>query len=256
MGSAAKLKPEFWVAFLAPLALVAQDAGALYREGIRLFSERQPQAAIASLRQSVALEPANAGAWKALGVIHASQGDYHAAEFEFRNACERQPSLEDACLYHGRSLYLLDRFPAAIETLRRALGVRQTADGHRLLALSLEALSRPTEAEPEFRAAIKLAHPAAPDEDPGIDYGVFLYRQARAEKAIDPLRAAITRHPDSARAHLELGCVLLQLERLEEAATHLEHSLALRDAPRTHQLLAKTYLRQGNPEKAESHLNR
>jgi len=256
MVPAAKLKSEFLAAFLVPLALGAQDAGSLYRDGLRLFSERQPQAAISSLRQSVALEPANAAAWKALGVIHASLGDYQSAEPEFRNACERLPSLEDACLYHGRSLYLLDRFPAAIETLRRALTVRESAEAHRLLALSLEALARPAEAEPEFRAAIKLVRPAAPDEDPGIDYGIFLYRQARAAEALPPLSAVLVRHPDSARAHLELGCVLLQLDRLEEAATHLERSLALRDAPRTHQLLAKTYLRQGNSDKAEFHLKR
>jgi tetratricopeptide (TPR) repeat protein len=256
MVPATSLKSGFFVALLAPLVLTAQDAGSLYRDGLRLFSERQPQAAIAALRQSVALQPANAAAWKALGVIHASQGDYQSAEPEFRNACERQPSLEDACLYHGRALYLLDRFPAAIETLRGALSVRESAEAHRLLALSLEALARAAEAEPEFRAAIKLVHPTAPDEDPGIDYGVFLYRQAKAEQAIDPIRAALARHPDSSRAHLELGCVLLQLDRLEEAATHLEKALALRDTPRTHQLLAKTYLRQGNPAKAEPHLKR
>jgi len=239
-----------------PLVVGSQDAAALYKEGLRLFSERQPQAAVAALRQSVALQPANALVWKALGVVHASQGDYESAEPAFRNACERQPALEDACLYHGRSLYLLDRFPAALDALHRALALRETGEARRLLALSLEALGRPQEAEPEFRAAIRATGKTSPEEDPGIDYGVFLYRQARPEQSLEPLRAALERHPNSARAHLELGCVLLSLNQLDDAAAHLERSLALRDAPRTHLLLGKTYLRQGKPQAAEPHLKR
>ncbi|MBS1859925.1 MAG: tetratricopeptide repeat protein [Acidobacteria bacterium] len=242
--------------FCSAVAAAGQDPAALYREGLRLFSERQPQAAIAALQQSVALQPKNAAAWKALGVVYASIGDFEHAEPAFGNACERQRSLPDACLYHGRTLYLLDRFPAAIEALHRALAVRDAAEAHRLLALSLEALGRAPEAESEFRAAVKTARDTAPDEDPGIDYGVFLYRQARPEEALTPLRDAVVRHPDSARAHLELGCVLLSLDRLDEAAAQLERSLALRDTPRTHLLLGKTYLRQGKADAAEAHLKR
>ena len=94
---------------------------------------------------------------------------------------ERQPALEDACLYHGRSLYLLDRFPAALDALRRALALRETGEAHRLLALSLEAVGHPGS-----RTRIPGRHPCggqtSPEEDPGIDYGVFLYRQARPER--------------------------------------------------------------------------
>jgi tetratricopeptide (TPR) repeat protein len=162
----------------------------------------------------------------------------------------------DACLFYGRSLYLLDRFALAIDTLRGALKVSQTVEGHRLLALSLEALGRPAEAEPEFLAALQLGAKTTPDEDPGIDYGVFLYRQGRTAQALEPLGAALERHSSSARAHLELGCVLLALDRLDEAARHLERALALHDSPRAHQLLAKTYLRQAKPQAAEAHLKR
>jgi tetratricopeptide (TPR) repeat protein len=243
---------------LAGLAffLPAQDAASLYREGLRLFAEGKSEAAAASLEQSLGIQPANAAAWKALGVVYASRGDYERAEPAFRNACERQPTLADACLYHGRSLYLLDRFTPAIDILRRALKGSDTVEGHRLLALSLEAAGRTAEAEAGFVAALRLGGKTPPDEDPGIDYGVFLYRQGRTVQALAPLDAAIERHPDSARAHLELGCVLLSLDRLEEAARHLERSLALHDSPRAHQLLGKAYLRQGKYEAAEVHLKR
>ena len=244
-----------WLAGLA-FFLPAQDATSLYREGLRLFGEGKSDAAAASLQQSLVIQPANASAWKALGVVFATRGDYERAEPAFRNACERQPGLADACLYYGRSLYLLDRFAPAIDTLRGALKGRDTVEGHRLLALSLEALGRAVEAEREFLAALRLGGKTSPDEDPGIDYGVFLYRQGRTAQALERLGAALERHSDSARAHLELGCVLLSLDRLEEAAQHLERAIALHDSPRAHQLLGKTYLRQGKYEAAETHLKR
>jgi tetratricopeptide (TPR) repeat protein len=234
----------------------AQDAATLYREGLKYFSARQPQQAAAALQQSLALDPSNAAGWKALGVVFASQGDYERAEPALRNACERQPKLEDACLYHGRSLYLLDRFLPALETLRNAMKVSPDAEAHRLAGLSLEALGRSAEAETEFRSALKLPHRGAADEDPGIDFGVFLYRQGRTEESVPPLRAAVERHPDSSRAHLELGCVWLALDRLEDAARELERSLVLRDSARGHLLLGKAYLRMGKPDAAEPHIKR
>jgi tetratricopeptide (TPR) repeat protein len=244
-----------WLAGFA-FSLPAQDAASLYREGLRLFSQGKSEAAAASLQQSVALQPSDATAWKALGVVLASRGDYARAESAFGNACERQPALQDACLYYGRSLYLLDNFVPAMVALRGALKVSDTAEGHRLLALSLEALGHVAEAEPEFLAALRLGGNTPADEDPGIDYGVFLYRQGRTAQALGPLGSVLERHSDSARAHLELGCLLLSLDRLEEAAQHLERAVALHDSPRAHQLLGKTYLRQGKNEAAEAHLKR
>ena len=98
--------------------------------------------------------------------------------------------------------------------------------------------------------------PPLPNEDPGIDYGVFLFRQGQAEDAVAPLEAALKRHPDAARAYLELGCIELALDRLPEAATHLERALALdrRTCARAHLLLGKVYQRQGKIQAAEEHL--
>jgi Flp pilus assembly protein TadD len=69
------------------------------------------------------------------------------------------------------------------------------------------------------------------------------------------LESALKRHPNAARAHLELGCIQLALDHLEEAATHLERALALDPHnSRAHLLLGKVYLRQGKTQAAEEHL--
>ncbi len=233
-----------------------QDADDFFRQGGRLFAEHHPDAAIAAFQRAVELRPDYAAAWKALGVVYASRGDFERAVTQFRNACERQPALPDACLYYGRTLYLLNRFQPAVDVLRITIrNHRDNGEAYRLLALSLEALGQAGDAGDAFRQAVRLNRASAPNEDPGIDYGVFLFRQGRAQEALGPLETVLKRHPDAARAHLELGCIQLSLDHLPEAAAHLERAVALDpSAPRAHLLLGKVYLRQGKPEAAEEHL--
>jgi protein O-GlcNAc transferase len=241
---------------LHPALLWPQDAEELFRQGERFFNEHQLEAAITAFQRAVELRPGYAPAWKALGVVYASRGEFERAETPFRNACERQPALPDACLYYGRTLYLLNRFQPAIDVLRRTIQrERENGEAYRLQGLSLEALGQSAEAGDAFRQAVRLNRGAAPNEDPGIDYAVFLFRQGRAEDAIDPLEAALKRHPDAARAHLELGCIQLAMDHLEAAAAHLERTLALDpQSARAHLLLGKVYLRLGKPKAAEEHL--
>ncbi len=244
-------------ACLLAAARAADDPADLYREGMRLLAENQPAAAIDAFQRGLRLRPTDAATWKALGAAHASRGDYASAEEPFHRACLIDPLLPDACLYFGRTLYLLDRFEPALDVLRRALEKDpQNAQLHRIEGLSLEGLGRTADAGAAFRQAMRLKNLGAPDEDPAIDYGVFLFRQGRAGEALAPLQDAVKRHSDAARAHLELGCVLLSLDRIQDAASHLERAAAL-DArsQRAHLLLGKAYLRLGKPDLAQQHLD-
>ncbi|MDR3702312.1 MAG: tetratricopeptide repeat protein [Candidatus Sulfopaludibacter sp.] len=201
--------------------------------------------------------PNDAAKWKALGVSHAARGDYAGAEGPFHRACLLDPKLPDACLYFGRTLYLLDRFDQAVNVLRTALeNDPQNPQIYRIEALALEASGKAGEAETVFREAIRLEKHSQPNEDPSIDYGVFLYRQGRAEASLEPLQAALARHPDASRAQLELGCVLLALDRVEQAAAHLERATALDpQGARGHFLLGKAYQRMGKTELARKELD-
>jgi tetratricopeptide (TPR) repeat protein len=235
-----------------PLLLTAaaqadDDPAELYRQGMRLMGQQQPQAAIALFQRSLQLRPNDAGTWATLGVAYSSLGDYQHAEEPFHKACLLKPLLPDACLYFGRTLYLLDRFEPALDVLHRAEGNDpQNAQIRRVEALCLAALGRASEAEAAFREAVRLGNGAAAADDPAIDYAVFLFHQGRAEQALGPLESAIKQHADVARAQLELGCVLLALDRLEEAAKHLERAVALDPgSQRAHLLLGKVYLRMG-----------
>lgn len=199
----------------------------------------------------------DAAKWLALGATHAARGDYAGALEPFHRACLLDAKLPDACLYFGRTLYLLDRFDDAVNVLRTALeNDPQNPQIYRVEALALEASGKTGEAGAAFREAIRLEKHSPPNEDPSIDYGVFLYRQGRAEAALDPLQAAVARHPDASRAQLELGCVLLSLDRVKPAADHLERATALDpQGARGHLLLGKAYQRLGKTEQARKELD-
>jgi Flp pilus assembly protein TadD len=242
---------------LAASASAEDDPNELYRLGMRLFSDNQPDAAIDAFKRVVELRPKNAAGWKALGVVYAAQRNFDAAEKPLHTACDLNPALPDACVYYARTLYLLNRFRPAIEVLRRALVTdRQNAEIQRLLGLSLEGLGDAEEAGKALREAVRLDRGLSPNEDPGIDYGVYLFRLGRAEEALAPIETALAHHPGAARAHLELGCVLLSLDRLTEAEPHLERAVALDpQSSRAHLLLGKVYLRLGRVKAGEEQLS-
>ena len=237
---------------LTPIAIplllaAADDPAALYREGMRLLEQRETQAAIGLFQRSLQLRPNDAGTWATLGVAYSSTGDSQHAEEPFHKACLLNPLLPDVCLYFGRTLYLLDRFEPALDVLRRAQqNDPQNAQIQRVEGLCLAALGRTAEAEATFRRAVSLVNRGAPADDPAIDYGVFLFHQGRAEEALVPLGEVAKRHPEVGRAQLELGCVLLALDRLEEAARHLERAVALDpQSERARMLLGKVRTRMG-----------
>jgi Flp pilus assembly protein TadD len=241
----------------ALLLTAAYDPDALYKDGLRLFSSGQADAAIAQFRRALELRPAHAKTWKALGVVYASQGDYARAEEPFHRACLLNAKLPDACLYFGRALYLLDRFDDAVNVLRAAAeNDAQNGQIYRIEALALEGAGKSEPAEAAFRQAMRLDKNSALNEDPAIDYGVFLYRAGRVEAALEPLHAAVERHPDAARAQLELGCALLAVDQVELAAAHLQRATALDpQGARGHLLLGKAYQRMGKSELAQKELD-
>ena len=235
--------------WLGAALAAAQTPEQLYASGLKSFEQGRAEEAVAELERAVAARPKYAAAWKVLGVIMASQGDFPAAEPYFREACALDAKLPDACFYHGRSLYLVNRF-------REALAVMDTLPlerrRYRIQALCLDAMGRWSEAEPLYRKAIEVDTGA---EDPRVDYGVGLSRQGRADEAVEALKLAVQFGRQPRRAELELGRVFLQLERFHEARPHLEKAVALSpESSAAHLLLGKLYGRLGLPEKAAFHL--
>jgi tetratricopeptide (TPR) repeat protein len=233
------------------------SADAQFYLGIAHYRAGRPERAVPALSRATELTPKRATAWKALGLAHAAAGDLPAAEEPFRKACEIDPRNELACYYLGRNLQAQNRFEPAAAAFRKALVHERDANKwlvHRGLALALEAQGSIGEAQREFRSSVERLPPDA-DPDPRIDYGVFLFRQGRAEAAVQPLEAAAAARPGSAEARFQLARVLAQLDRLDAAARNLEAAVAA--DPKhyaAHLLLGQVYVRLGKKEAAAPHL--
>jgi protein O-GlcNAc transferase len=198
----------------------------VFEDGIRLSQEGRWAEARAKFALAVSAEPRNALAWKALGVAAGKAGDPSEAEEALGKACRLQPNLEDACYYHARALYTLNRFEAAIAALRHVLTL-DPRQGRAFVAIgqAYEALGRESDAEKAFHEALQRDDAA---DEARLRYGKFLYRSGRMPDAIRVLSEAVAKRESFGEALAELGRVYYQTGRLGEAIPLLERARALR----------------------------
>ncbi|MBM3811216.1 MAG: tetratricopeptide repeat protein [Acidimicrobiia bacterium] len=239
---------------LACLLLLA--AQGFIEEGIKLFQAGQLQQAAAQFQRAAEQEPENALAWKLLGTSFAALGDHEQAREPLRKACALNPKLPDACFYHARNLYLVNRFEESRKLFESLLASDpQPWRIENGLGLALEALGKAEDAEARYRKSASLNPSSHPNEHPLINLGVLLGRQGRTAGAERVLRTAVEKAPQSTRAWFELGRMLQELGRNPESAAALEKSIAI--DPRhwaAHALLGKVYLRLGRTEDGRRHL--
>jgi tetratricopeptide (TPR) repeat protein len=195
--------------------------------------------------------PRDAQVWKALGVAYAASGDYRGAAPAFKQSCDLDPRLLDACFYLGQAYYAADQYEPAITAFRKGLPFDAKPWRMRLgIAKALEALGRSEQAEKEFMAAVRESDKAG--ESAPVAYAVFLIRQGRPSDAIAPLSNALKRFPNSASANLEMGRALLELGRTDEAVRYLKISVKTDpSSTQAHVLLGKAYARLGRDREAQ-----
>jgi enediyne biosynthesis protein E4 len=154
--------------------------------GIRAFGRRDFPEAERMFRLAVATHPESARAHKLLGMTFVAQEDYRQALEPLQKACSIDPGEENACYYLGRNFFSLGRFAESREVLEQELG-RSPSAGRVLLglALVLERLGLPADAEHRFKSAISAGETRA-----RVEYGLFLYRSGRGQESLEVLRRA------------------------------------------------------------------
>ena len=87
--------------------------------------------------------------------------------------------------------------------------------------------------------------------DAHLNLGILLYNQARYEEALEVARIAVEQRPDYSKTHDYLGAILNALGRFEEAETHLRRAIALNPQEKyAHFNLGNTLCEQGRYEEA------
>ncbi len=84
-----------------------------------------------------------------------------------------------------------------------------------------------------------------------LNLGILLYNQARYEEALEVARIAVEQRPDYSKTHAYVGAILNALGRFEEAEAHLRRAIALNPQEKNaHFNLGNTLCEQGRYEEA------
>lgn len=171
--------------------------------------------AMASLREAVRIDPANALPQSALG----------NALLDFGNPAE------------------------ALAPLRRATELDPTSPDHHFnYANALVRADRPADAALEYAAALAIT---PDDAEIRSNFGVVLRRLNRAAESVAQLQEAVKLSPGSADMHRQLGLSLLAAARPAEAASSLRESLRLAPGhPQSLYQLATALADAGKPSEA------
>ncbi|MEE4143501.1 MAG: tetratricopeptide repeat protein, partial [Halieaceae bacterium] len=188
-----------------------------------LFQQGESEQAVISLEKAIEIDPKHWKAHNNMALASVDMGEFEIAEAHYREslAIEPQPAI-----YNDLG-FVLERqgLPfEAVDMYRKSLELDpESAAAHFNLASSLARSGEFAEAEPHFRAALE----KGPSTQAYTGLGIVQWEQGRADEAITSMRAAIETDPDNATAHDQLGKMLLQQGKLEEARKELAQAKAL-----------------------------
>jgi tetratricopeptide (TPR) repeat protein len=222
--------------------------------------------------------PADAAARVLMARAHMERNELDAAYEHVRRALRTDPRNVDALYYLG----LITGRMAQAEFQRLFAMAPDSPRVHQLMAESLEAQERRTEAEAEYEAALKgkpdlldallglarlkrirlecdgaielytRAEAIRPTFDGAYGLGTCYLRQQENEAALARFQQAVDRNPRAAVAWVGLGSALLGLGRASDAIARLQHAIQLEPGmSEAHYVLGRAYQAAGDTARAQ-----
>jgi tetratricopeptide (TPR) repeat protein len=241
------------------IALHSDSNEALYLLGFVLHRKNKPKESLEIYTKAAALKTPTAEDLKIVGLDYVLLEDYADAIKWLEKAVELDPKNQDAWYYLGRAYYSRSSLP---ESKRAFLTVLEldphNARAENNLGLILESEAKPNEALEAYRRAIEWqdATPRQSDQ-PYLNLGSLLLELDRAGEAITPLEKAAELGANSASCHLKLGTAYARTNRLADAQLELEKAEQLEpDNAAIHYQLARIYKQMHQMDKAKIEFQR
>jgi tetratricopeptide (TPR) repeat protein len=233
------------------LAVAPNHIGALDRLGALYARTGKLEDALTLLRRAVDADARGIDVRLRLGAVLLWLKRPADAQVAYHQALALRGDCADAHCGLGHALRAQNRTADAIAHYQRAIAIRlDFADAHRGLGHALMAFNRPEQARVHYRAVLALRPDDVAMHSHLGNASVLLnrfgdaiahYEKAAATAAGGAGSAAIlaclkgviastqpgTHAPDSAKAHRDLGLLLLALRRPEEASVQWRHALTL-----------------------------
>jgi tetratricopeptide (TPR) repeat protein len=241
------------------LATHRNSADADYLLGFVLHRENRPSESLAAYTQAAALVRPTSDDLKVVGLDYVLLDDYPDAIKWLEKAVEFDPGNADAWYYLGRAYYTRARLIEARKAFARVLNLDPlNARAENSLGLIFESDAQPAAAIDAYRKAIawgeKIPHPG---EQPYVNLGGLLLEQDRTEEAILPLEKAVALAPDNGYCRLKLGTAYLRAARLGAAQKELEKATELEpDNAIAHYQLGRLYKAIHAKDRAQAEFDR
>jgi protein O-GlcNAc transferase len=218
--------------FRRTLALDPSHALARYNLALVLRRTDRLEEAVRELHRAIDLEP-RAEAYYTLGVIHWHQGDRARARRVLGQATAMAPEYVDAHYALGTVLRDDQDWAAAARSLRRAIELQPDLWGaHNTLGLVLQRLGDEDGARRHLNEAERLRLQGQLEQEAAVWTAVGIARLDAGElvEAVDAFRRATTRLDTWAPAHYQMGRAFLLLDEADAARSAFERARQLNPA--------------------------
>jgi tetratricopeptide (TPR) repeat protein len=236
-----------------------RSADAWYLLGFVLNRENKPKDSLAVYSKAAALSPPTGDDLKMVALNYELLNDNADAIHWLEVAVQKDSTNKEAWYFLGRAYYTASRLPAARKAFDRVLELDpQDSRAENNLGLIYESAGKTDEALAAYRNAIAWQKENAPSKDqPYLNLGSLLITLERSEEAVAPLQQSVALAPQDGQCHLRLGTAFLHLNRLEEAERELREAvrLAPNDAA-AHYQLARCYKQQKKLDAAKAEFDR
>jgi tetratricopeptide (TPR) repeat protein len=229
------------------LAVAPQNAELLNSLGFALFQQGESDEAVAALEKALEVDPKHWKAHNNLALASIDLRELEVAEAHYRESLALEPQ---PAIYNDLG-FVLERqglTEEAIELYRRSLELDpESASAHHNLAAALARSGEPSAAEGHFRAALE----RKPTAETFTGLALVLAQQGRTDEAVARLNDAIAANPEYTAAHEELGSILAQQGKLEDAAHQYRLVVSKRPTAAAHEKLSGILMRLGRTDEAQ-----
>jgi tetratricopeptide (TPR) repeat protein len=232
---------------------------ALYLFGFVLHREGKPRESLETYTKAAALKPPSSDDLKIVGLNYVLLGDYASAIHWLEKAVELDLKNHEAWYFLGRAYYTRSRIPEAKAAFERVLQLNPNdAKAENNLGLVLESEAHPAEAIEAYKQAIAWQENSEPrNEQPYLNLGGLLLDQDRAEEALPLLEEAVRLAPANSLCRMKLGMAYLRTSRLDKAQIQLEEAARLDpENAAIHFQLGKLYKQMHSMERARKEFAR
>jgi tetratricopeptide (TPR) repeat protein len=216
------------------------SAGELAAYARVLAATGQHTAAIARMKEAVALAPGDAQQRDDLGTLYAQARDWPHAEQAYAEAIRLKPAFAAAHLHLG-FVYQAEQKPAATDEWLAALKLEPD---NATVALTVGKALADAGQDDQALPILTHAHEIEPQSiQAAYQLALVLQRQNRVPEAIDLLKSVVQAEPSNADALVNLGLAITQQHDARDAIPFLQRAVTLKpDDATAHQDLAAAYL--------------